>query len=103
MWKAKLLILWFSAVAICFTLYTYGEVKYHWYANDAGRGYAIKEWKGQTLDSWGSKYGNGYSFQYYIYRFENNPEVRIVFIILILAGSAVGTLSIWKHKHKANV
>ncbi|OGO79792.1 MAG: hypothetical protein A2Y21_12030 [Clostridiales bacterium GWC2_40_7] len=98
----KLIILWLGTISLCLTLYGYGQVSYYWYGNDAGKGYALKTWKGDTLDN-ESGYQKGYTFQRYEYRYENYPEARTIAIILLLMGAGMLSLIIWKDTRQKEV
>ena len=95
----KLLILWIAAIALIFTIYAYGQVRYYWYANEQGSGYLLKTWNGTSLDN-SYVYPKGFTYQYDTYKFEKNPEFRIITIILILAGAGFLTLQMFRRpKH----
>jgi hypothetical protein len=93
----RLLILWIAAIALVITIYSHGQVRYYWYANDneGGRGYSLKIWQGTSLDDSGI-YPKGFTYRYWTYQFEKNTEIRAIAIILILAGASFLTLQMFR-------
>lgn len=94
---ARLLVIWIATIAISVTIYAYGQVEYTWYEGADGKGYALKYWKGNTLDD-DPAYDKGYKHKGSVYRFEKNAEIRTILIILILAGASLFSLSVFKRK-----
>ena len=93
----RLLILWFSAAALVLTIFSYGLVSRYWYAkSEGGHGYSLKTWEGTSLDE-SPGYEKGYTYRHSDYRFEQNPEIRTIAIIVILAGTSFLTLRILSH------
>lgn len=91
----SLLILWIATIGLAVSLYSYGQVRYYWYANEDGRGYALDSYKGDSLDD-DAGYEKGHKYRHQIWRFERNAEARTILIILILAGAGASSLWIWK-------
>lgn len=91
----RLLILWIAAIALVITIYSHGQVRYYWYANDEGRGYSLKTWQGTSLDD-SQVYRKGFTYRYETYQFEENTEIRAIAIILILAGASFLTLQMFR-------
>ena len=98
----KILILWGATLALVLTIYTYGQVKYYWYANDQNWGHELRTQRGDSLDD-DSGYEKGIRYKYTHYKFENNSEVRIILIILIFAGAGFLSFLIFKSKKKNNL
>lgn len=90
----RLLILWIAAIALAVTIYTHGQARYYWYANEEGRGYSLKIWQGTSLDDRG--YPKGFIYRNETYHFEKNTEIRAIAIILILAGASFLTLRMFR-------
>ena len=95
----KLLLAWTTAIALAVTIHSYGQVKYYWYGNDQGRGYALRTWQGESLDNTGG-YAQGYTYRYETYRFEKDPERRMITMILLLGTAGVLTIRILKRDRK---
>jgi hypothetical protein len=95
----SIIVLWLTAAALALTVYTYGLVGHYWYANDQGRGYDLTRWRGDSLDGI-PPYPDGYRFRYSDSRFEKAPEIRTVFIILVLASASAGTIILLKRMRK---
>lgn len=92
----RLLILWIVAIALIITIGEYGQVRYYWYANEQGRGYLLETWEGTSLDD-SYLHPKGYTYRYYTDKFEKNPEIRTITIILILAVAGFLTLQMFRH------
>jgi len=88
-------MIWFLAISLSVTLYSYGQVRHYWYANDEGLGYEVDYYRGDSLDH-DARYEKGYKYRYDIWRFQRNAEARTILIILILTGASASSLWISK-------
>ena len=87
--KFKIIVLIILTILLCLTIYDYGKVKYYFYEDTEkpGWGHYLKTYEGENLGKYYKNTGEKYKYTYVSYKFEKDPEVRTIIIILIIAAS----------------